>query len=101
MNSLKEDGQFTSNLETVLCTDKNETAPESTLSIVYSVLHIMVPSLVNLLISEFVYQINVVYISSLNDEKVLAGVGLAISLYCTLPFAVSVGTAGVLETLVG
>jgi len=43
----------------------------------------------------------VILVSQINDEDQIAAVGLAISLIITMPFAVIIGIATVLETLVG
>jgi len=82
--------------------DEGHTDPgETTCEIIWAITKIAVPSFFTLLLAECIYQINVVMVSSLNNDVKIAAVGLAISLINTMPFAVIIGIATVLETLVG
>jgi Na+-driven multidrug efflux pump len=65
-----------------------------------AILVIMVPSVINLVLSEMVSQINVVHVGKLNDVSALAGIGLATSLIQCLPISLTYGIASVLETMV-
>ena len=60
----------------------------------------MIPSFFNLLLTEIIYQINIMNIGKLGDENKLAGCGLAASLISSLPLSLTYGTSSVLETLV-
>jgi len=60
----------------------------------------MAPSVLTLIMSEMMWQINIIYVGKLGDELKLGGIGLANSLFCSIPLAVTYGISGVLETLV-
>lgn len=61
---------------------------------------IFIPSFLTLLMGEMVWMINIFYVSRLADEHMLSGIGLANSLACAIPLALTYGISGVLETLV-
>lgn len=68
--------------------------------IVKCILKIVIPTLINFYLEEFVNQINMVYVGHLEDTSMLAGLGLANSLIIGLPISITWGISGVLETLV-
>ena len=70
-------------------------------SVIWAVIRIAGPSFFTLLCSQLIYQINLYYAATLKDEAKIAAVGLGTSLINVLPFAVIIGIATVLETLVG
>lgn len=52
------------------------------------------------MMSEVIWQINIIYVGRLGNEHMLGGVGLANSLFTSIPYAITLGISGVLETLV-
>jgi multidrug resistance protein, MATE family len=54
----------------------------------------------NLVLAELILQINTIFVGRLNDEGMMAGIGLANSLIQTIPLSLTYGISGVLETLV-
>lgn len=70
------------------------------LGILKSIMHISVPSLFNLIMTELVVYINMIFIGKLNNEEMIAGVGIAYALICGCAVSLTLGLSGVLETLV-
>ena len=60
----------------------------------------MGPSVMSMVIAELILHINVMFVGRLNDKEKLAGIGLANSIICSVPLALTYGLSGVLETLV-
>ena len=60
----------------------------------------MLPNLISLFLYESILIINMIFIGKLNDEKILAGFGLANSLIICLPVTITIGVSNVLETFV-
>lgn len=60
----------------------------------------MAPSVLSMAIAELILHINVMFVGRLNAEEKLAGIGLANSIVCSVPLALTYGLSGVLETLV-
>ena len=54
----------------------------------------------SMVIAELILHINVMFVGRLNDDEKLAGIGLANSIICSVPLALTYGLSGVLETLV-
>ena len=72
----------------------------TTAAVIKSILGITVPSVVNLVMAELTWQLNIYYVGRIGDEHKLSGIGLAYSLVIALILASSFGISGVLETLV-
>ena len=70
------------------------------MSIPIRIWSIMLPSLINLMLYELVFMINMVFVGKFNDERLLAGIGLANSLIVCFPITVTIGVSSVLETFV-
>ena len=87
-------------LSTQISIEELEVDLSSKLAIVKSIMMIVIPSCLTLFMSEMVWQINIVYVGQLNDEAMLGGIGMANSLCCSIPLAITYGISGVLETLV-
>ena len=60
----------------------------------------MIPSFINLVLAELLFQINLVFVSMLNDENMVAGIGLANAIIYCFPLSLTYGVSSVLETLV-
>ena len=69
-------------------------------SIPMRIIKIMLPSLINLMLCELVLIINMIFVGQFNNERILAGIGLANSLMVCLPITVTIGVSSVLETFV-
>lgn len=72
----------------------------TTAAITKSIMGIMVPSVLNLVMSELIWQLNIYYVGRLGDEQMLGGIGLANSLVIAMVLSVTFGISGVLETMV-
>ena len=73
---------------------------ESNFELAKNILKIMIPSFVNLVLAELLFQINIIFVSKLNDESMLAGIGLANAIIYCFPLSLTYGISSVLETLV-
>jgi Na+-driven multidrug efflux pump len=61
----------------------------------------MVPSLISMLLAEFVLQINMMYSGQFGKEEMLAGIGMANLIINIVPYSLTNGFSGsVLETFV-
>ena len=60
----------------------------------------MIPSLINLVLSDLIQSLNLVFAGRLHDESILVGIGLANSLITGLPMTITLGISSVIETLV-
>lgn len=58
------------------------------------------PSMVNLFLQEGLLQINIIYAGKLNNDQMLAGMGLANTLINCTTISITYGLSGVLETFV-
>ena len=58
------------------------------------------PTIINICLDELVDQINIRHAGHLQNEYMIAGLGQAWSLMIMLPYSITNGVSGVLETLV-
>ena len=61
---------------------------------------IFISSVLTLVMTESIWLINIIYVGRLINEHMLGGIGLANSLFISIPLAVTLGISSALETLV-
>jgi len=60
----------------------------------------MIPSLINLVLSDCIYAINLVFAGRMNDQRLLVGIGMANTLITCFPAMITMGISSSIETLV-
>ena len=60
----------------------------------------MIPSFINLVLAELLFQINIIYVGKLSDNNMLAGIGLAKAIIYCFPLSLTYGISSILETMV-
>lgn len=60
----------------------------------------MIPTLINLVLSALIMQINLIFAGKLNDESTLVGIGLANTLIEGFPLMITLGVSSAVESLV-
>jgi Na+-driven multidrug efflux pump len=64
------------------------------------IMKIMIPSIINLVLSDFISAINLVFAGRLGDERLLVGIGMANTLIACFPMMITMGISSSIETLV-